>query len=169
MWTQAKLWELFSPQKYYTLLKLYVNRQQFKIYVTLVSWHLILTQNVKVLGEPSMTRLLTAHTVANSYVTTLPHARIRSAFLRLVLRNDVLTEFTIQVRNNALVLSGRLHISWRHVENSPQFDLRNGSNFMPDILFEFLKWMRVIRVNFTFQCASLIKITGIKIWQSNWL
>ena len=42
--------------------------------------------------------------------------RIRSAVLRLVLRNYVRTKFTIHVWNDVLVLSGRLHTFWSHVQ-----------------------------------------------------
>ena len=48
--------------------------------------------------------------------------------------------------------------------NSPQFILRNGYNFVLDILFEFLKGIRVIRVNFTFQCKSLSRSGRSKLW-----
>ena len=58
---------------------------------------------------------------------------------------DLRRAFTIHVRNDVLVLSGR-----------PQFVLWNGSNVVTDILLEFLKWMRVIRVNFIFQCVPQI-------------
>ena len=60
--------------------------------------------------------------------------RIRSSLLRLVLCNDVRTEFTIHVRNDDLVLSGRLQSPKDMSSNSPQFVVRNGSNFVPDIL-----------------------------------
>ena len=40
-------------------------------------------------------------------------------------------------------------------DNSPQFVLRNGSNFVSDILFEFLKWLRGIRVNLVFSDNTL--------------
>ena len=59
------------------------------------------------LGEPSGPRLLTALTVVDSHITTLPHTED----LRLELRNDVGIEFTIQIQNNVLVLSGTLNFS----------------------------------------------------------
>ena len=65
----------------------------------------------KVSCEPSTARLLTELTVANSYVMTLPHGEDSFRAFALVLRNDVSTEFTINFRNDVLVLSDRLHIS----------------------------------------------------------
>ena len=67
-------------------------------------------------GEPSNVRLITALTVADSYITTLSHAEDSFSLLRLILWNDVRNEFTIHVQNDILVLSYRLHISWRHVQ-----------------------------------------------------
>ena len=107
---------------------------------------------IQLLGEPFRARLLTSLMVAVAYVTTMKHAEIRSSFFRLVLRNDVPTEFTIHVRNYVLVLSSCTS-SEDMSRNSLQFFLWNVSNIVPDIFFEFLKWIRINRANFAFQCV----------------
>ena len=92
-------------------------------------------------GEPYRAKLLSSLTVAVSYVTTLPHAYDSFRVLRLVLHSDEQyvpnSQFMLEIMSLGYLAGCTSNEDMS--SKTPQFVLRNGSYFVPDILFEFLK------------------------------